>query len=249
MAFRFPVSAGVLMSDQGGIPFQQPTSAANDWLALAFVFNQLLRGKATAALVKVLACTNAGGIVPAGTVDVQMLVNQVDGQGGSPTPHGPIYGMPYARLQGGAFAAIIDPVPGDIGLAVFCSRDSTAAVAAQGPANPGSDDVLGFTSGMYFGGFLNAQPTSYVSYTPGTGIRIVDPLAVLVQAPTVTVQATNATVDASTQATVQAPLIALIGNTTVTGTLTVTGHGRHRRHGCGYPCGDRGRDSERQELT
>lgn len=204
------------MSDQGGTPYQQATSAANDWMAQLFIFNQLLRGKATAALVKVLTCTNAGGLVPAGTVDVQMLVNQVDGNGGAPTPHGPLYKLPYNRLQGGTFAAVIDPAAGDIGLAVFCSRDSSAAVAVKGQANPGSDDVLGFTSGMYFGGFLNAVPTSYVSYTPGVGIKIVDPVAVAIQAPTVTVTAT-------TKAQVTSPDIELVGNTKVTGTLTVTG--------------------------
>lgn len=211
------------MSDQGGTPYQQATSAANDWMAQLFIFNQLLRGKATAALVKVLACTNAGGIVPAGTVDVQILVYQVDGNGGSPTPHGPLYNVPYNRLQGGHFAAIIDPVPGDIGLAVFCSRDSSAAVVAKGHASPGSDDVMGMTSGMYFGGFLNGVPTSYVAYVPGVGIKIVDPVAVAIQAPTVTVQAVNATVTATTKAQVTSPDIELVGNTVVTGSLTVTG--------------------------
>ena len=211
------------MSNQQGVPFQQPTSAANDWTATLFVVNQILAGKATAALVKVLACTNAGGISPVGTVDVQMLVSQVDGQGGSPTPHGPIYSLPYFRLQGGAFAAIIDPVKDDIGLAVFCSRDSTAAFAAKGPASPASADVMGFNSGMYFGGFLNGTPTDYAAFVPGQGIKLVSVTAVTVQAPTVTVDATNATVNATAQATVEAPAIALTGNTTVTGTLTVTG--------------------------
>lgn len=213
------------MSDpsQGGSPYQQPTSAANDWMAQLFVFNQLLAGKATAALVKVLACTNAGGLVPAGTVDVQMLVNQVDGNGEAPTPHGPMYKLPYSRLQGGTFAAIIDPVAGDIGLAVFCSRDSSAAVAVRGLANPGSDDVMGFNSGMYFGGFLNATPTSYLIYTPGVGVKIVDPVAVTIQAPTVTVQAATAIVNATTKAQVTSPDIELVGNTVVTGSLTVTG--------------------------
>jgi hypothetical protein len=204
------------MSDQQGTPYQQPTSAANDWAATLFVVNQILAGKATAGLVRVIACTNAGGIVPVGTVDVELLVNQVDGQGGSPTQHGPMYSLPYFRLQGGTFAAIIDPQPGDIGLAVFCMRDSTAAFAAKGPASPASADVMGFNSGMYFGGFLNATPTDYVAFVPGQGIKVVSPTAVTVQAPTVTV-------NASTKAQVTSPDIELTGNTTVTGTLTVTG--------------------------
>lgn len=211
------------MSDQQGTPYQQPASAANEWTKLVFVFNQLLRGKATAMLVEVLACSNSGGIAPVGTVDVKPLVAQVNGQGTSPEPHGPIYGLPYNRVQGGAMAVIIDPVPGDIGLAVFCSRDSTGAFAAKGPASPASDDVMGFNSGMYFGGFLNAAPTSYVAYVPGQGIQIVDPQAITLQAPSVTVQATNVTVNATTKAQVTSPDIELTGNTTVTGSLTVTG--------------------------
>lgn len=208
------------MSEQQGTPYQQPASAANEWTKLVFVFNQLLRGKATAALVQVLGCSNAGGIAPVGTVDVYMLVNQVNGQGGSPTPHGPMYSLPYHRLQGGTFAVIIDPKPGDIGLAVFCSRDSSPSVHAHGPAPPGSDDVMGFNSGMYLGGFLNGIPTSYVAFT-SSGIQIVDPQAITLQAPTVTIQATNATINASTQVTVQSPAIALEGNVTVFETLTV----------------------------
>lgn len=210
------------MSDEAGTPYQQPTSAANDWTMTLFVVNQLLMGKATAALVRVDACTNTGGIAPVGTVDVHMLVTQVDGAGASPTPHGPMYSLPYHRFQGGTFAAIIDPQPGDIGLAVFCSRDSTAAFAAKGAASPASADVMGFNSGMYFGGFLNGTPTDYVAIS-AAGIKIVSPTAVVVQAPQVTVQAATVTVNATTKAQVTSPDIELVGATTVTGTLTVTG--------------------------
>lgn len=232
------------MSDQQGTPFQQPTSAANEFTKLVFVVNQLLRGKATAALVEVLACTNAGGIAPVGTVDVRMLVSQVNGQGGNPEPHGPMYSLPYHRLQGGAFAVIVDPKAGDIGVAVFCSRDSTAAFSSKGQASPASDDVMGFNSGLYLGGFLNGTPASYVAFT-SSGIQIVDPQSITLQAPTVTVQATvvainassqatiqtaTAVIDASAQATIQAPTIALegtvnqtAGDVTLAQQLTVTG--------------------------
>jgi hypothetical protein len=33
--------------------------------------------------------------------------------------------VPYFRVQGGADAIIIDPKVGDLGIAVFCSRDIT----------------------------------------------------------------------------------------------------------------------------
>lgn len=209
------------MSDTSGTPFQQPTSAANDWTKLLFVFQQLLRGVATATIVRVDACTNAGGLAPAGTVDVTVMVNQVDGAG-QPQAHETIYGLPYMRMQGGAKAVILDPVVGDLGIAVFGSRDLSAVVAAKGPANPGSDRVCDYSDGLYVGGLLNGVPTSYVLFGP-SGITVVDPTAVTVQAPTVAVQATNATVTATTKATVTAPAIQLTGAVNVTGSLTVSG--------------------------
>lgn len=198
------------MSNVGGTPFQTPTDAANEYKKLLFIFNQLLKGKATAQLVTVLACTNDGGIAPSGTVDVQILCNQVDGAG-APTPHGPMYNLPYFRLQGGTFAVIIDPVPGDIGVAVFASRDISAVVSAKGPANPASDRIMDYADGLYIGGFLNGDPTSYVAYTPGVGIQMVDPVAISLQAPQVTITA-------SSQVSINSPLTAATGDVTAEGT-------------------------------
>lgn len=163
----------------GGTPFQQPTSAADDYTKLVFVFQQLLRGLATATIVRVEACSNSGGLSPVGTVDVTPLVNQVDGAG-APVPHTTIYGLPYQRAQGGANAVILDPVKGDLGICVFASRDISSVKAAKGQANPGSARTFDYADGMYIGGLLNGVPSQYVRFFAG-GIDIVSPGTVTVR--------------------------------------------------------------------
>lgn len=169
-----------------GTPFQGPTSAANDYAKLVFVFEQLLRGKATATLVRVEAVTNDGGIEPSGTVDVLPLVNQVNGAG-EPTPHDTVYGIPYQRAQGGANAVILDPQVGDIGICVFASRDISSVKAARGPANPGSRRTFDYADGLYIGGVLNGTPSQYVVFT-AEGIKVVSPTKITLQAPTIALE-------------------------------------------------------------
>jgi hypothetical protein len=217
----------------GGSPFQQGGSAANDYTKLLFVFQQLMRGTATATLVRVDACTNDGGLVPTGTVDVTILVNQVDGNG-QPVPHKTIYGLPYGRLQGGSTAFIIDPVVGDIGLATFASRDISSVKATKAQSNPASSRVCDYADGLYWGTFFGGIPTQYVQAN-ANGITIHSPTKVTVSAPEVDLIAT-------TVVNIQAPTInlkgavvqtagnvsmaadlAVAGNETVGGGLAVTG--------------------------
>jgi hypothetical protein len=221
------------MSD-GGIPFQRPGSASNDFTTMVFLVNQLLRGKATATLVRVEACTNDGGLVPTGTVDVTPLVNQVDGAG-QPVPHSTVYGLLYQRAQGGNNAVILDPQPGDLGVAVFASRDISAVKVSKGQANPGSSRVMDYADGIYLGGVLNGTPTSYVQFQADGSIAIHSPVKVVVSAPEVDLTA-------DTVVNIQAPTInlkgavvqtagdvsmaqnlAVTGNASVGGGLSVTG--------------------------
>lgn len=212
----------------GGSPFQGPTSAANDFLKITFVIQQLLRGLATATIVRVEACTNAGGLVPGGTVDVTPMVNQVDGAG-QPVPHTTIYGLPYQRAQGGACAVIMDPVKGDLGIAVFATRDISAVKTAKGPANPASNRTFDYADGMYIGGLLNGVPTQYVqmlldgSGNPN-GIKVVSPVKITLQAPTVEIDASTefhvVSPDSEFSATIHTP-------GTITGDTDVVGNGTH----------------------
>jgi len=162
---------------------QIPSSAASEFDTMTFVITQILNRANTATLVQIKAVTNAGGVAAVGFVDVQPLVSQVDGYGQA-IPHQVVHGLPYFRLQGGANAVILDPQPGDIGIAVFANRDISAVKAKKGAALPGSRRRFDMADGMYLGGLLNGVPSQYVRFT-SAGIDIVSPTQIQLQAPAV----------------------------------------------------------------
>lgn len=165
----------------------QPLGLINPWSTWAkfgqidFVVRQILASVQTATLVKVVSCTNSGGLSPFGFVNVVNLVNQVDAAGNS-QPHTMSSNLPYIRVQGGSNAIIIDPQPGDLGLVVFASRDISKVNATQAQADPGSARQYDYSDGLYIGGLLNAVPTQYVQFN-SSGVTIVSPTAVIVKAP------------------------------------------------------------------
>lgn len=164
----------------------QPTDFWGVYNNLRFAIRQALSKVQTASLVQVQACTNEGGISPVGTVDVVIMVNQITSQSVS-VPHVTMKRLPYLRVQGGANAVIIDPQPGDIGIAVFASRDITKVKNTRAQANPGSFRMHDFGDGLYLGGVLNGTPNQYVQFI-GSGISIVSPTAITLQAPTVIIE-------------------------------------------------------------
>lgn len=184
--------------------FIQPSTQWGVYNNLAFIIQQAIAKVQTALPVQVNACTNDGGVSPVGTVDVTILVNQINSQGLS-TPHLQMYGLPYSRIQGGANAVIIDPQPGDIGLAVFASRDISNVISTRAQANPGSYRTHDFSDGLYIGGFLNAAPTQYVQFT-SSGISLISPGTITLEAPNIVingaVQQTNGDVTMSQKLTV-----------------------------------------------
>lgn len=165
-------------ANQGYVGFQDLASGAGDFNAVRFILTQMLGRLATATVVQV-----QGVDTTAQTVDIQPLVNQVDGAGNA-TPHGTIFSCPYVRLQGGANAVVLDPSVGDIGVAVFASRDISSVKANKGRANPGSRRTFDYADAMYLGGLLNGVPTQYVKFTGG-GVEVVSPTLVTITAPTI----------------------------------------------------------------
>ena len=158
------------MTDNPTLGQQDATSAGSQFNLIDFIVRQILYAEATATLVQVKAVTNDGGVTPVGFVDVQPLINQIDGAGNA-TPHGTIYNVPYHRLQGGANAIILDPQVGDIGIAVFASTDISVVKSTKAQANPGSRRRMDMADGLYMGGFLNGTPTQYVQFSTA-GINI-----------------------------------------------------------------------------
>lgn len=180
----------------GGLDAQ---TAGSEYNSLEFFVRQIVEGANHCALVKVTASTNSGAVTAVGFVDVTPLVFQIDGAAKT-YPHGIIRKLPVFRLQGGGNAVILDPVPGDIGIAVFADRDSSAAIAAQRAAPPGSRRRSDWADGFYVGGFANGVPTQYVQFS-SAGLTLVSPATVKIQAPN----------------------IALDGNVTSTGTFSNNG--------------------------
>lgn len=163
----------------------KPGATYGEYNNIYFAIAQAINKLQTATLVRVDACTNDGDLSPVGFVDVTPLVNQIDGQG-NPTPHVTVFGLPYLRVQGGSSAVIIDPSPGDIGVAVFASRDISIVKTSKAQANPGSRRSYNFADGMYLGGMLNGTPQQYIRFSD-TGIEIVSPQSITLRAQNIIV--------------------------------------------------------------
>ena len=153
--------------------FLQPSDFWGVYNNLRFFVQQMLSKVQTASIVQVVNCSNSGGVYPVGTVDVQIMVNQISGQGLS-TPHLTMYELPYLRVQGGSNAIIIDPQPGDIGIAVFASRDITNVKNTKAQSNPNTFRMHDFSDGMYLGGLLNGAPSQFLQFN-SSGITLQAP--------------------------------------------------------------------------
>lgn len=166
---------------------QALSSATSGFNAQEFLVAQMLSQRSVATVVRVEAVYPSDDpLGPVGTVDVLPLVAQINGVG-EPTPHGTIFGLPYFRVQGGASAVILDPKPGDLGLAVFADRDISSVKTTKAPANPGSRRQNDMADGLYFGGFLNGTPTQYVRFS-ADGIELLSPTRITLAAPEIDMQ-------------------------------------------------------------
>lgn len=154
--------------------FASAADMADDYAQLHFLVTQILNGKVTAGLVRVIGVTAANEVAQGGFVDCQPLVQQVDGAGKA-VDHAPMFNVPFFRLQGGANAMIMDPEEGDIGLAVFASHDISRAKNTTAAAPPASRRRFDWSDGLYLGGFRNAAPSQYIRFT-SAGIELVAPL-------------------------------------------------------------------------
>ena len=152
---------------------QDSTTGASGYNAQEFQIQQALRKINTAEPVRVVS-VQPGAVGPVGMVSVQPVVNLVTGAGDG-MEQSELFQLPYLRIQGGENAVIVDPRPGDMGLAVYAMRDTEAVKANRDgkAANPGSARVYSKSDGFYLGGFLNAAPKRYVM-VDDTGITLDD---------------------------------------------------------------------------
>lgn len=194
------------------------TGAGNsDFNALAYMIDtRINQNVCTADIVKVLNVAD-------GYVDVLPLITQIDAFNNAVQP-APLYHLPYRRVQGGRAALIIDPVVGDIGIAVYTKRDSSGLTNEQSaPSKPASFRTFNQADGFYIGGFLNQIPDVYLELTQ-TGEAILSaPISVTVYTSDCEINSPICTVNASDCEINTALMTINAAMTQINGPLNVTG--------------------------
>lgn len=144
-----------------------PDDFASEHNSLSFVIMQILSRFRTVSLVQVQSCSNSGGLAPWGVVSAIPITSMVNGKG-QPQAHGPIYNLPYIRLQGGTSAVILDPAENDYGLALICDRDISNAkntpILTGSNVPPATARIANLADGVYLGGCLNGIPLRYIQF-------------------------------------------------------------------------------------
>ena len=151
---------------QGVAPYNANNSPYN---AISFIVQQAIREQVNTAIV----CKVVG--VSDGYVDVLPLVGQISGKGEAVAPT-TLYKLPFMRYHAGIAAVILDPVPGDIGLAIFATKAcSNVKKGTTEPQQPASFRGNTMANGFYVGGFLNKTPSVSIELTQGGAVNIVAP--------------------------------------------------------------------------
>lgn len=158
------------------------TSANSPTNAINFLVDRILKGELnTSTLVMVNEVFSSD---PANLrVTITPLVPQIDGNGNVLTPT-KIYDVPYSRVQGGVAALIIDPVPGDIGIALFTQRDIATVKLTKKTGQPGSLRTFDQADALYVGWVLNKTPTVFLEMTQDGKAKIVAPGGYTIESPT-----------------------------------------------------------------
>ena len=137
--------------------------------ALSFMIQQAIREQVNTCII----CKVVG--VSDGYVDVLPMVTQVSGKDEAIAPT-TLYKLPYMRYHAGVAAVILNPVVGDIGLAVFAGKDcSNVKVGTSEPVPPASFRDNSMANGFFIGGFLNQAPSVFIELTQGGAVNITAP--------------------------------------------------------------------------
>lgn len=187
-------------------PLFTPSQIASDAKRMELLILSLIKDVRTAIPVMVTAVHPGTGTPPnIGTVDVQPLIQTVDGNG-NPWDLGVTYGAVFCRTESGNTAFVLDPAVGDIGLAVACDRDITTAIASGGLAMPGSARHHDISDLIYVLSVKSTQPITQYILANSSGIKMLSPNTITIQAAQINlvgpVAQTNGNVTMQTQLTV-----------------------------------------------
>ena len=196
-------------------------SGASEFNAISFLVEQMVKGMVNTAIpVRVDSCTKPGVGGAAGYVSATPLVQQrgADGKGLMPVS---LPQLPYFRLQCGTAAVVLDPQPGDIGLAICSQQDSSNVQAGTSdPVQAGSFRCFDLSDSFYVGGFLNQAPTTYIHLDPEKGeITVKAPTKITIDAPQIELKGAVTMGGAGSSDT-----ITLDGNITTNGNFSTTGN-------------------------
>jgi hypothetical protein len=207
--------------------------------AQMFLIEQALALIAGSTLVRVEACTTNDQVGPIGFVDVQPLVNMINGAAVA-QQHGVISKLCFSRVSAGHDAVICDPVPGDIGLAIFADRDISSVKASQNISNPGTFRRNSMSDGIYlFTVMSKGNPTQFIRFVRDndgnpTGITIQDVNNNTIVMDTNGVTINGVLIDRSQNISKAAKIDAtaeITGKSGSGGSVTLTEH----KHGTGSP--------------
>jgi hypothetical protein len=147
-------------------PIVDPTSGTSTYNAMRHVIKTAQDAQMTCTICKVMKVTTTGGVEAVGRVNVQPLVQMIDGIQKT-TDHATVNNLPYVRMVGGTSAVIIDPVVGDIGIVVSADRDVSGVKKNKKLSPPGSQRRYNISDGIFIGACLTEKPTSYVRFVDG----------------------------------------------------------------------------------
>lgn len=142
-----------------------PDVGSSPYNQLKFIVENAINGYVNTAIpVIVNSCTAPGPGGASGYVSATPLICQRGSDGNALKPV-TIPKLPFYRAQSGKTAIVIDPKPGDIGLAIFAQQDSSKVKEGMESAEtPGSYRKYSMSDGFYLGGFVNAAPETYLYF-------------------------------------------------------------------------------------
>ncbi len=181
--------------------------ANDEWEQARYEFDAFIREMYACLPCRVIAVSD-GGVAPVGSVDIKPLVSQRTAAGRM-KEFPIIHNAPYFRLQGGSNAIVIDPQVGDLGFAVFSSRDISGVKRARGDAATASLRKYSLSDAIYVNGIMNAAPVQYIHFS-GDGIIVHSPTKITCQAPQIILEGASSV-------TLDTPLVQITGQMTQTG--------------------------------
>ena len=197
-------------------------SGASEYNAISFMIEQAIKGTVNTAIpVRVDSCTKPGVGGAAGYVSATPLVMQRGADGKSLAPVS-MPQLPYYRVQAGTAAVVLDPQPGDIGLAVFSQQDaSNVKEGTSEPVQAGSFRCFDMSDGFYCCSVLGSgAPETYVHLDPEKGeVTVKAPTKITIESPQIELKGALTMGGASGGA----DTITLDGNVTTNGNITTPG--------------------------